>query len=64
RMSALAGVDLILTMQDGRAQAFGPKEQVLARRGGPAPQGAGAPERPRSVRPSTSEPAMPLSKSA
>ncbi|WP_336492684.1 type I secretion system permease/ATPase, partial [Methylobacterium nigriterrae] len=33
RMSALAGVDLILTMQDGRAQAFGPKEQVLARRG-------------------------------
>lgn len=29
RMSALAGVDLMLTMEGGQAQAFGPKEDVL-----------------------------------
>ena len=30
RPSALAGVDLVLTMQDGRQAAFGPKDEVLA----------------------------------
>lgn len=30
RPSALAGVDLVLTMQDGRQVAFGPKDEVLA----------------------------------
>jgi ATP-binding cassette subfamily C protein len=29
RPSALAGVDLVLTLAGGRMQAFGPKEQVL-----------------------------------
>ncbi len=40
RPSALAAVDLILMMADGRAQAFGPKEEVLKRvlRAAPAPQ--------------------------
>jgi PrtD family type I secretion system ABC transporter len=31
RPSAIAGVDLLLMMNQGRAQAFGPKEEVLAR---------------------------------
>ena len=31
RPSALAGVDLLLMMSQGRAQAFGPKDEVLAR---------------------------------
>lgn len=31
RPSALAGVDLVLTMQDGRQVAFGPKDEVLAK---------------------------------
>ena len=31
RPSALAAVDLILMMADGRAQAFGPKDEVLKR---------------------------------
>lgn len=30
RPSALAGVDLVLTMHEGRQQAFGPKEEVLS----------------------------------
>ena len=29
RPSALAGVDMVLVMLNGRQQAFGPKEQVL-----------------------------------
>jgi len=40
RPSAIAGVDLLLMMNQGRAQAFGPKEEVLARvlqRDGAAP---------------------------
>ncbi|MBX9931867.1 MAG: type I secretion system permease/ATPase [Methylobacterium sp.] len=41
RPSALAAVDLILMMADGRAQAFGPKDEVLKRVLRPAPaQGA------------------------
>src|SRR5258707_2847462 len=31
RPSAIAGVDLLLMMGQGRAQAFGPKDEVLAR---------------------------------
>lgn len=31
RPSAIAGVDLLLLMSQGRAQAFGPKDEVLAR---------------------------------
>ena len=31
RPSAIAGVDLLLVMSQGRAQAFGPKDEVLAR---------------------------------
>ena len=31
RPSAIAGVDLLLMMNQGRAQAFGPKDEVLAR---------------------------------
>lgn len=31
RPSALAGVDLMLVMQDGRAQAFGPKDEIMAK---------------------------------
>ena len=39
RPSALAAVDMILMMADGRAQAFGPKDEVLKRvlRSTPAP---------------------------
>ena len=29
RTTALAGVDQVLLMVDGRAQAFGPKDQIL-----------------------------------
>ncbi|MFE1599497.1 type I secretion system permease/ATPase [Methylobacterium sp. ID0610] len=46
RMSALAGVDLVLKMEDGQVQAFGPKDAVLRR-----PGGADAPAMPRPVRP-------------
>jgi ATP-binding cassette subfamily C protein len=46
RPSALAAVDLVLMMADGKAQAFGPKDEVLSkvlRRPGPAPtEGAAA----------------------
>ena len=31
RPSALAGVDLVMVMAQGRAQMFGPKEEVLAK---------------------------------
>jgi ABC-type protease/lipase transport system fused ATPase/permease subunit len=31
RPSAIAGVDLLMMMNQGRAQAFGPKDEVLAR---------------------------------
>ena len=31
RPSAIAGVDLLLVMNQGRVQAFGPKDEVLAR---------------------------------
>ncbi len=41
RPSALAAVDLVLMMADGRAQAFGPKDEVLKRVLRPA--GAGIP---------------------
>jgi ATP-binding cassette subfamily C protein len=39
RPSALAGVDMVLAVADGRVRAFGPKDQVLARvlHQGPAP---------------------------
>ena len=31
RPSAIAGVDLLLVMRDGRQQAMGPKDQILAK---------------------------------
>jgi ATP-binding cassette subfamily C protein len=31
RPSAIAGVDQILVMKEGRVQAFGPKDEVLAK---------------------------------
>jgi ABC-type protease/lipase transport system fused ATPase/permease subunit len=31
RASALAGVDYVLALADGRQQAFGPKDEVLAK---------------------------------
>jgi ATP-binding cassette subfamily C protein PrsD len=31
RPSAIAGVDLLLAMKEGRAAAFGPKDEVLAK---------------------------------
>jgi ATP-binding cassette, subfamily C, type I secretion system permease/ATPase len=37
RPSAIAGVDLLLVMRDGRQQAMGPKDQVLAKLVKPAP---------------------------
>jgi ATP-binding cassette subfamily C protein len=42
RPSALAGVDLVLVMGEGRMQSFGPKEEVLSKvlRPVPAPQNA------------------------
>ena len=44
RPSALAALDLILMMADGRAQAFGPKDEILKRvlRPAPAPVPVGA----------------------
>jgi ABC-type protease/lipase transport system fused ATPase/permease subunit len=45
RPSALAGVDLVLMMADGKAQAFGPKDEILSkvlrRPAGPASAEAG-----------------------
>src|SRR5205085_11157394 len=49
RPSAIAGVDLLLMMGQGRAQAFGPKDEVLAR---VLQQNSGAP-RPLKVVPET-----------
>lgn len=37
RPSALAGLDMLLVMAEGRAQAFGPKEEVLKKTTRPAP---------------------------
>jgi ATP-binding cassette, subfamily C, bacterial PrsD len=31
RPSAIAGVDLLLAMKEGRAVAFGPKDEVIAK---------------------------------
>lgn len=42
RPSALAGVDMILMMDGGRAQAFGPKDEVLSRVTRPVPLPAAA----------------------
>jgi ATP-binding cassette subfamily C protein len=38
RPSALAGVNLVLTMYDGRIQSFGPRDEILAKIVRPAPQ--------------------------
>ncbi|WP_238296486.1 type I secretion system permease/ATPase, partial [Methylobacterium soli] len=43
RPSALAAVDLVLMMADGRAQAFGPKDEVFKRVLRPAPEPAPQP---------------------
>jgi ATP-binding cassette subfamily C protein len=37
RPSALAGVDTLLVLTEGKAQAFGPKDEILARMMRPAP---------------------------
>ena len=37
RQSAVAGVDLLLVMAEGRSMAFGPKDEVLAKVVRPAP---------------------------
>jgi ATP-binding cassette subfamily C protein len=50
RPSALAGVDMVLAMGDGRVQAFGPRDEVLAKVLRPAPAaGLGAPPAARAV---------------
>jgi hypothetical protein len=59
RPSALAGVDLVLMMAEGKAQAFGPKDEVLnkvLRR--PQPPAAGGPSQGRRRRSMTEAPAM------
>ncbi len=43
RPSAIAGVDLLLVMRDGRQQTFGPKDQILAKLVKPAPAPVPAP---------------------
>ena len=50
RPSALAALDLVLMMADGRAQAFGPKDEVFKRvlRAAPDPAEPGAPQPPAS----------------
>ncbi|TFZ54329.1 type I secretion system permease/ATPase, partial [Methylorubrum sp. Q1] len=56
--SALAALDLILMMADGRAQAFGPKDEILKRvlRPAPAPVPVAAePAAPQSAVPSIRE---------
>jgi ATP-binding cassette subfamily C protein len=43
RPSALAGVDLVLAMFNGKAHAMGPRDEVLAKLFGPPPGAPGAP---------------------
>ena len=41
RPSAIAGVDLVLVLKQGRVQAFGPKDEILSKvlqRDAPAPR--------------------------
>lgn len=45
RPSALAGIDLVLVMGEGRVQSFGPKEEVLSKVLRPVP--ASQPSEPR-----------------
>jgi PrtD family type I secretion system ABC transporter len=42
RPSALAGVDLVLVMAEGRVQAFGPRDEIMQRLLRPAPIAGGA----------------------
>jgi ATP-binding cassette subfamily C protein len=46
RPSAIAGVDLVLVMGEGRAQSFGPKDEILSRVLRPVPTGAPEPRMP------------------
>jgi ATP-binding cassette subfamily C protein len=46
RPSALAGVDLVLAMINGRVHTMGPRDEVLAKLFGPPQQPAGAPPTP------------------
>jgi PrtD family type I secretion system ABC transporter len=46
RPSALAGVDLVLAMVNGRVHTMGPRDEVLAKLFGPAQQPTGAPPTP------------------
>jgi hypothetical protein len=43
RPSALAGVDQVLAMINGKAHAMGPRDEVLAKLFGPPQQAPGAP---------------------
>lgn len=45
RPSALAAVDLVAVMQNGRLTAFGPKEEIIKRQGNKSPAVAAAPAR-------------------
>ena len=60
RPSALAGVDQVLMMADGRAQAFGPRDEVLRKVVRPAGQGAPAarPQEMRAEAQASASPAM------
>jgi PrtD family type I secretion system ABC transporter len=49
RPSALAGVDLVLAMINGKVHAMGPRDEVLAKLFGPPGQPAGAPPPPPSA---------------
>jgi PrtD family type I secretion system ABC transporter len=51
RPSALAGVDMVLMMAEGRVQAFGPKDEVLKRVLRAAPDAGPAEARPAETRP-------------
>lgn len=65
RMSALAGVDLVLKMDGGQVQAFGPKDEVLRRQrstGGPAATDAA--RMPRPAHPANSELPVPVAQIA
>ena len=51
RPSALAGVDLVLVMGEGRVQSFGPKEEVLSKVLRPVPASQAPEPRVASVAP-------------
>ena len=54
RPSALAGVDLVLVMGEGRMQSFGPKDEVLSKVLRPVPARNAAEQRSSAVHPAES----------